>query len=196
MILDLHHSTLLYYTQLPPLLLLTPIQQAPCLISTPKHFPHYRRLTPAFHPLLICHPACIPPLLAVYSTVHYHYSRMHVNIYSLYPFLCHPFPFHDNRRLVYTTFSSFPLSDKTVPISTCSFILLWVLNTIWIISLTSSYSTSLWSLDGCNSCLAISLCIYSIYIYICVCVRVADRLIIFPYQLAHFHRFTLTDYCT
>ena len=27
-------------------------------------------------------------------------------------------------------------------------------------------------------------------------VRVADRLIIFPYQLAHFHRFTLADYCT
>ena len=29
-----------------------------------------------------------------------------------------------------------------------------------------------------------------------VIVRVADRLIIFPYQLAHFHRFTLADYCT
>ena len=27
-------------------------------------------------------------------------------------------------------------------------------------------------------------------------VRVADRLTIFPYQLAHFHGFTLADYCT
>ena len=46
--------------------------------------------------------------------------------------------------------------------------------------------------------LNIRICFLQIRIFglnICI-VRVADRLIIFPYQLAHFHRFTLADYCT
>ena len=134
---------------------------------------------------------------------------MHVNIYSLYPFLCPPFylswqqtsciqytfsfPLNVAVTLSARTSSFLPLStpslsmqpspclyilpfffpfhtpvplfsDKTVPLSTCSFILLWVLNTIWISSLTFSYTSSLWCLEGCNSCLAISL---SIYEYIC-----------------------------